>query len=230
MKILFIIPARGGSKGLPGKNIKDLQGKPLIAYAIEAAKNSGISGDIIVSTDNEQIAETAKKFGAQVPFLRPEILSGDKASGMDVIFHAVDFAKMHGTIYDFVIVLQPTSPLRTGDDIKNAFDLLNEKKAQAVVSVSVCDHHPLWTNTLPDDKFMGNFMKPEIKDKQRQELPEFYQINGAIYMGYLSYIKEKKVFVGDKTVAYIMPAERSVDIDTEKDLVLANYFLEKSKK
>lgn len=230
MKILFIIPARGGSKGLPGKNIKDLQGKPLIAYAIEAAQNSGISGDIIVSTDDEKIAETAKKFGAQVPFLRPEILSGDKASGMDVIFHAVDFAKQHGTIYDFVIVLQPTSPLRTADDIKNAYNLLQEQKAKAVVSVSVCDHHPLWTNTLPEDKFMGNFMKPEVKDKQRQQLPEYYQINGAIYMGYLDYISEKKVFIGDKTVAFIMPAERSVDIDTEKDLVLANYFLEKTKK
>lgn len=229
MNILFIIPARGGSKGLPGKNKINLLGKPLIAYSIEAAQQSLIKGDIIVSTDDVETAEIAKKYGAQIPFMRPSELSGDKASGMDVVFHALNFAKENGKLYDFVILLQPTSPLRTHKDIQDAMNLLIRTNARAVVGVSVCDHHPFWTNSLPENNFMGNFLREEVKDKQRQELPIHYQINGAIYMGYVDYIKEKKVFVDDKTIAYIMPSERSIDIDAEKDLVLAEYYLKKLK-
>lgn len=230
MKVLYLIPARGGSKGLPGKNIIALNGKPLIAYSIEAALNSAFKGDVMVSTDDPTIAEVAKKYGANIPFIRPQELAGDKASGMDVVFHALDHAKKQGKEYELVMVLQPTSPLRTVEDIKNAFDLLQKSNAKAVVGVSRSEHHPLWSNTLPEDKFMGDFIRSEMKDKQRQELPEYYQINGAIYVGYTDYIREQKVFLGPQTIAYIMPIERAVDIDTEKDLVLAEYYLNKLKK
>ncbi len=229
MKLLFIIPARGGSKGLPGKNIKKLGGKPLIAYSIEAALQCKLKGDVIVSTDDEEISKIAKQFGAQVPFMRPPSISGDTASGMDVIFHAINFMKENGNQYDYVILLQPTSPLRTHDDIENAFNFLNEKNANAVVGVSKPDHHPLWSNILPSTKLMGDFLRPEIKGKQRQELPDYFEINGAIYIGKIDYIQKQNSFLGNETVAFIMSPEKSVDIDAEKDFVVAEYYLNKSK-
>jgi CMP-N,N'-diacetyllegionaminic acid synthase len=229
MKALFIIPARGGSKGLPGKNIKSLNGKPLIVYSIEAALQCKIKGDVIVSTDDEAISKIAAQNGASVPFMRPAAISTDTASGMDVIFHASDFMKGKGSEYDIVVLLQPTSPLRTHIDIENAFDLLEQKKAGAVVGVSKPDHHPLWSNVLPENKFMGDFMRPEVKGKQRQELPEYFQINGAIYIGKTSYIRKQNGFLGNETIAYVMPQERSVDIDTERDFAIAEYYLKKAK-
>jgi len=224
--ILGLIPARGGSKGLPRKNIRPLLGKPLIAWTIEQAKVSKYVDKVVVSTDDEEIAEVAKQYGAKVPFMRPKELARDDTPGIDVVFHAMNwFTKNKNKQYDLIILLQPTSPLRTAEDIDKAIELLFLKKAKAIVSVCEVDHHPLWTNTLPENGCMKDFIRKEIMNKNRQELPTFYGLNGAIYLAYWDYIKEQKGFFGKETFAYIMPKERSVDIDSELDLKLAEILM-----
>ena len=224
--ILALIPARGGSKGLPRKNIRPLLGKPLIAWTIEQAKASKYIDRVVVSTDDEEIAEIARKYGAEVPFMRPKELATDEAKGIDVVLHAISFfEREYGN--DFVLVyLQPTSPLRTTEDIDNALDeLFNNPKAEAVVSVCECEHHPLWCGVLSEDRCMKNFLQPEVLNKNRQELPKYYRLNGAIYVGKVFYIKKNKNFFGENTYAYIMPSIRSVDIDTIVDFKLAEILL-----
>jgi len=224
--ILGLIPARGGSKELPKKNIRPLLGKPLIAWTIEQAKASRYVDRVIVSTDDEEIAEIVKQYGAEVPFMRPKELARDDIPGIDVVFHAMNwFIKNENKQYDLIILLQPTSPLRTAEDIDKAIELLFFKKAKAIVSVCEVDHHPLWTNALPENGCMKNFIRKEIINKNRQELPTFYRLNGAIYLAYCNYIKEQKGFFGEETFAYIMPKERSVDIDSELDLKLAEILM-----
>jgi len=226
-KVLALIPARGGSKGLPGKNIKPLLGKPLIAWTIEQAKDSKYIDRVIVSTEDEEIAKVARKYGAEVPFMRPEELATDDAKGIDVALHAIHFfEKKYGR--NFILVyLQPTSPLRTTDDIDTALEeLLNNTQAKAIVSVCECEHHPLWTNVLPDDKCMKNFILDEaIRNRNRQDLPKYYRINGAIYLAYPEYVKMNKSFLEVNTYAYIMTQEKSVDIDNIVDFKLAEQLL-----
>jgi len=219
--ILGLIPARGGSKGLPGKNIKPLLGKPLIAWTIEQALASKYLDRVVVSTDDKKIAEISKKYGAGVPFMRPKELAEDNAKGIDVVLHVISRLKENNKkkSYDLIMLLQPTSPLRTKEDIDKAMKLLFLKEANAIVSVCEVDHHPLWSNTLPEDGCMKNFISQEITNKNRQELPVFYRLNGAIYLAYCNYVKEQKSFIGEKTFAYIMPKERSIDIDDEIDLL-----------
>lgn len=220
-KILALIPARGGSKGLPRKNIKVLLGKPLIAWTIEEAKKSRYIDRIILSTEDKKIAAIAKRFGAEVPFMRPKKLAEDRAKGIDVVFHAMGFMKRQGEAYDMLILLQPTSPLRIAEDIDNAIRLLFKKNAGAIVSVCEMEHHPHKANTLPRNRCMKDFMKNIYLNKNRQELDKFYRKNGAIYLVRWDYIQKQKSFFGKKTFAYIMPQERSVDIDTEIDFKVA---------
>lgn len=225
--ILGLIPARGGSKGLPRKNIKPLLGKPLIAWTIEQALASRYLDRLVVSTDDKEIAEISKKYGADVPFMRPKELAKDNAKGIDVVLHAIYWLKENDNRrqYDLIILLQPTSPLKTTEDIDKAIELLFLKEAKAIVSVCEVDHHPLWANTLPEDGCMKDFIKQEIMNKNRQELPVFYRLNGAIYLAYCNYIKKQKSFFGEKTFAYIMPKSRSVDIDDEIDFKLAEILM-----
>ena len=227
MKLLYLIPARGGSKGLPGKNILPLAGRPLIAWSIEAAKQAHHKGKIVVSTDSNEIAEAAKNSGAEIPFIRPAELATDSASSMDVIFHALGFFESHGERFDYVMLLQPTSPLRRAGDIDKAIDFMLEKKAEAVVSVCQAEHHPLWSNTLPADGSMKDFLRPEIKGKNRQQLPASYRLNGAIFIASPTYLKTFRTFIADGTFAYEMPAEASVDIDSEIDFALAEILLQR---
>jgi N-acylneuraminate cytidylyltransferase/CMP-N,N'-diacetyllegionaminic acid synthase len=219
--ILALIPARGGSKGLPRKNIRPLLGKPLIAWTIEQALASKYLDRVIVSTDSEEIAEISKKYGAEVPFMRPKKLATDEVKSIDVVLHAVKWMEENDGSYDLLMLLQPTSPLRTVEDIDKAVELLFGKGAIAVVSVCKVDHHPYWSNVLPEDGCMENFIRPEAINKNRQGLPIFYRLNGAIYLAYCDYLKQEKTFFGDKTFAYIMPKERSIDIDEEIDFILA---------
>jgi N-acylneuraminate cytidylyltransferase/CMP-N,N'-diacetyllegionaminic acid synthase len=225
MEILYIIPARGGSKGLPGKNIRLLGNKPLIAYSIEAAVNSIFKGTVIVSTDDEEIASVGKKYGATVPFIRPNELATDAASTMDVVFHAINFYKQQHVFFDLIVVLQPTSPLRTSTDIDQAISLMKEKNVAAVVSVCESEHHPLWTNILPADGSMKNFIREEVKGKNRQQLPVNFRLNGALYISKSEALEIYKGFIHEKTIAYIMPTDRSVDIDHEIDFKLAELLL-----
>jgi N-acylneuraminate cytidylyltransferase/CMP-N,N'-diacetyllegionaminic acid synthase len=225
--ILALIPARGGSKGLPRKNIKTLLGKPLIAWTIEQALASKYLDKVIVSTDDREIAEVSKKYSAEVPFIRPKELAEDDTKGINVILHVINWIEKNNKKYDLIILLQPTSPLRTSEDIDNAISLFFLKKANAIVSVCEVDHHPLRANTLPEDGCMKDFIKPEITNKNRQELPKYYRLNGAIYLAYWDYLKEQKTFFGKKTFACIMPQDKSIDIDSEIDFELTKIIMKR---
>jgi CMP-N,N'-diacetyllegionaminic acid synthase len=223
--ILAIIPARGGSKGLPGKNIRPLSGVPLIAWSIRAARKSRHIDTIAVSTDDPGIAEIARSYGAEVPFLRPGRLATDAAKSMDVVIHCIDWYEKQGQPFSIVILLQPTSPLRTASDIDAAIGYLFSRDAQAVVSVCEDHHHPLWSNSLPDDLSMGGFIRPEVRGKTRQELPTCYRVNGALYLASTAYLRQSPDFIGAATKAFIMPAERSIDIDNEMDFAMAELLI-----
>ena len=226
-KSIAVIPARGGSKGVPGKNIKLLYDKPLIAYTIEAAIQSQRFDHVIVSTDSKEIAEVSQKWGADIPFLRPDYLSGDAVSSDDVILHALEYYEMQGINFDIVCKLQPTSPLRTSEHIKEAFNLLYEKDSDYVVSVCECEHSPLWTGVLGADNSMDCFMKEQDKTACRQTLPKYYRLNGAIYMGKVDLYKKNGNFLGKNATAYIMEQRDSIDIDSILDFEMAEFFLTK---
>jgi len=224
LSVLGFIPARAGSKGLPGKNIRPLAGKPLIVYTIEAARRSGVFDYLMVSTDGGDIAGIARKAGADVPFMRPAGLATDNARGIDVLHHAMSWLEERGKKYDCVMTLQPTSPLRSAEDIIAALDHLIERDADAIVSVCEVEHHPWWSNTLPEDDCMKDFLRPGIP-ANRQELPKYYRLNGAIYLAWWDFIRERENWFGSDTFAYVMPRQRSVDIDEEMDLLLAELIL-----
>ncbi len=226
--VIALIPARGGSKGIPRKNIRILQGKPLLAWTIEAARASVTVDRVVVSTEDPDIAAVAEQWGAEVPFRRPESLAADDTPGIEVVLHAIQwFQKEVQVEQDFVVVvLQPTSPLRTTQDIEAALEMFTNPKVQAVVSVCEAEHHPWWMNTLPEDRNMRDFLSPQALNTNRQELPAYYRLNGALFAGYASYIQSHHGFYGPNTYAYIMPQWRSVDIDTEMDWLLAEAILQ----
>ena len=221
-KILAVITARGGSKRLPNKNILDLGGKPLIAWTIDAAKKSKYIDRVIVSTDSEKIAKVSKQFGAEVPFIRPVFLSNDTADSISVIKHSIEFFDRE---YDYIMLLQPTSPLRTVDDIDRAIEMLS-CGIKAVVSVTEVDHSPLWSNTLPENLSMKSFIRDDVKNLRSQDLPTYYNLNGAIYISDIDYLYEVNGFIGDNTNAYVMEHRNSVDIDTEFDFIIAKLLIE----
>lgn len=204
-----------------------MAGKPLIVWTIDAARSSRYVDRVVVSTDDEEIASVARTFRADVPFLRPGELATDESRPMDALLHAVTALEAAGDRYDFVMLLQPTSPLRTARDIDSAAELLFSINAGAVVSVCEAEHHPYWSNTLQPDGNMKDFLRPEISNSNRQELPIFYRLNGALYMASSDYLKAKRSFMNDDTYAYIMPRERSVDIDTAFDFAFAELLLTK---
>ncbi len=219
--IAAMIPARGGSKRFPEKNIKPLRGKPLIAWTIEQALKSRYIDRVIVSTDDEKIAGVARRYGAEVPFRRPRILASDKASGVDVAIHALQWLKSKGGEFDLFMVLQPTSPLRLSRDIDASIELLFKKSGKSVVSVCRAEHHVLWTNLLPPNHSMKHFLRDGVANRNWQDLPKYYRLNGAIYVAFSDYLMKKRSFIAADTYAYIMPGERSVDIDTVLDLRIA---------
>lgn len=219
ISFLALIPARGGSKRLPNKNIKPLCHRPLIAHTIECAKESQIFDRIVVSTDSSEIADVAKNYGAHVPFIRPANLSTDNATSIDVVLHAMKWHEDNDKKYDFVILLQPTSPLRLPLDIKDAVKLCLDKEADAIVSVGACNKSPQWINTLPEDLSMINFIK-SFENENAVRSP-YYQINGALYLARWDYLKNLQNWYSTKTYAYIMPPERSVDIDSIVDFTVA---------
>ena len=226
-KILAVIPARGGSKGISNKNIVDIDGCPLIKYTIDAALGSEILTHCIVSTDSDAIATVAKSCGALAPFKRPEYLSNDKALSLPVIQHAVEFMEAEqGYQYDVVIMLQPTTPLRQSEDIDNAISLLFETNADSVISVvEVEGHHPLRMKRVVNGRLINYIDQGHEDMRPRQELPPVYIRNGAIYATRRDVLIKDSSFIGLDSRAYIMTSERSVNIDTYKDLLLAQSFL-----
>ncbi len=225
--ILAVIPARGGSKGVPGKNIRPLADKPLIAWTIEQARRCSWIDRVIVSTEDAEIAETALRWNAEVPFLRPANLATDDAKVVEVILHTLDWCREHDRSYDLVILLQPTSPLRDDGDIQAALRRLEECQADAVVSVCPCEHSPLWSNLLGPNGQMKNFLSFRSADN-RQNLPVYYRLNGAIYVAKTDYFRQCHGFHGDRTYAYIMPSERSIDIDTLLDFQMAEFLIQRN--
>ncbi len=227
IKILGVVTARGKSKRLPRKNILDLAGKPLIGWTIEAALKSKYIDEVVVSTEDSEISEISKNFGANVPFMRPKELSDDSIHPAEVVKHAVNYCiNDQEKEFDYVVLLQPTSPLRDAHDIDKAIELLYSKRADAVVSVCEAEHPPLWSNTLPENLSMKNFLKDDLKNRVSQDLPTYYRINGAIYICSIKKILEENTFfLKDNIFAFLMDAEKSVDIDTPIDFKLAEVLM-----
>jgi len=218
--VLAIIPARGGSKGVPRKNIRDLAGKPLIAWTIEAAKASQYIDRLVLSSDDAEIIGVAQAHGCEAPFVRPAELARDETPGIDPILHALQ--ALPG--YDYVVLLQPTSPLRTGEDIDGCLARCEEKNAPACVSVTEPDHHPQWMYTLDNRETLQPIS--EQRAVRRQDLPEVYALNGAVYVARTKWLNETHSFLGTGALGYVMPAYRSIDIDTEQDLAMASCLMQ----
>ena len=229
MKNIAIIPARSGSKGLPDKNIRLINGKPLMAYSIEAALNSGCFDTVFVSTDSEKYAAIAREYGASVPFLRDETLASDTASTWAVVRQVLQEFAERGELFDSFAILQPTSPLRTKENIQEAYRLLEEKQATSVVAVCEAEHSPLKYNTIPPTGSLEHFSDRRA-DRPRQQIETYYLINGALY---LVKIHDKTDFPRDiysvQCFAYKMERRESVDIDDEEDLELAEFLISKRK-
>lgn len=225
-EILGIIPARGGSKRIPRKNIIDLCGKPLIYYTINAAINSELISRFIVSTDNKEIAEISKQFGAEVPFLRPKELAEDTSSTLDVLIHAINFLKEQENYHpDIVVILEPTSPLRTSNDIDAGINLHKKYNADSVVGVVKTDHwHPIRAKKISNG-ILADYCIEEKEIRRRQDLPPAYFRNGAFYSSNVEIIMDGKLY-GDKIFPYIMPDYRSIDINSMIDLMLASKIIE----
>jgi CMP-N,N'-diacetyllegionaminic acid synthase len=224
MKSIAIIPARSGSKGLPDKNIKELCGKPLIAYTIEAARDSGQFDEIFVSTDSERYAEIAGECGAEVPFLRSDENAKDVSSSWDVVEEVLSRYEREGKVFDTFCLLQPTSPLRSADDIARAFNIYKEKGARAVVSVCELEHPLSWCGELTEDMSMDGFIEKD-GTLQRQKMGVTYRLNGAIYLADVSFFREDRFLYRAGTYACIMDKRSSVDIDTIYDFKYAEFLL-----
>lgn len=218
---IAIIPARSGSKGLRDKNIRIFNGKPLLAYSVEAAIMSGLFEEVFVSTDSEKYAEIGREYGAHVPFLRSPELSSDTASSWDVVKDVLQSFMNENIHFDTVALLQPTSPLRTSQDIVNAYRIMHDKQANAVVSICEVDHSPLWCNTLPDDDSLVGFLPSELVTKVRQKLDTYYRINGAIYLVNVSYLFSAQTIYDHRCFAYKMEKRHSIDIDDLVDFQIA---------
>ena len=220
-KFLAIIPARGGSKRLPRKNILELCGKPLIAWSIEAGQKSKYIDKVVVSSDDSEILDIAKKFEADV-LRRPNNLATDTSTTFDVIKHILD--NIEG--FDYIVLLQPTSPLRDENHIDMAIKLLQDKNADAVISVSETDHNPLWSNTLDDSLSMKNFLKDEVLNKRSQDLKKYYRLNGGIYICETNkLLAQKSFFLKENIYAYKMDKQSSIDVDDEADFKIAETFM-----
>lgn len=225
LRIVAVIPARGGSKGIPGKNIRGLAGKPLIAYTVEAALKSKTLKRVVVSTDDVKIAEVARSYGAEVPFLRPAELAKDDTPGLLVIQHAVKYMEEdEGHKLDVVVVLQPTSPLRSEKYIDEAVEKLLRTGADSVITVCKVRHHPFWSFTVKGERLYP-FSEKGITISRRQDLPEIYAVNGAVYAVRRDVLFEQNSVFGRDTRAILMLHEESVDIDDYFDLFVAEMML-----
>jgi CMP-N-acetylneuraminic acid synthetase len=223
---LAIISARGGSKGIPAKNIRPVAGKPLIAWTILPSIESGLFERIVVSTDSPEIADVARSYGGEIPFMRPVELAADDTPGIDPVLHAVQWLELHEHYMpEWVMLLQPTSPLRSTVDLSEAFTLSERNRADAVVSVTSVHDHPYWLKRLSPDGRMEDYIEQDRPVSRRQDLPAVYALNGAIYLVRRKILIEQKTFFPDNTHALIMPRERSLDVDTPWDLYVADLIL-----
>ncbi|GIO07333.1 hypothetical protein J31TS6_33610 [Brevibacillus reuszeri] len=224
--VLAIIPARGGSKGVPRKNIRELCGKPLIAWSIEEAKKSKYIDQIIVSTDDEEIAAVARQWGAEIPFLRPVELAQDHTPGIDPVLHALKMLPQ----YEYIVLLQPTSPLRSTDDIDACLEQCVEQKVDSCVSVTLTDKSPYWMYNLSENSSLIPVINTEKPILRRQDAPDVFVLNGAVYVARSTWLQQTRSFLQDKTIGYPMPKDRSIDIDTALDFLLVEILLHEKNK
>ena len=220
-RVLALITARGGSKGLPGKNVRPLGGRPLVAWSVAAARASRYVDRVVLSSDDAAIQEAARAAGADVPFTRPAALASDTATSLDVVNHALD--QLPG--FDLLVLLQPTSPLRTADDIDRCLEACGpDGGAPAAVSVVETDKSPHWMFTLGPDARLHRLLDGPVPDR-RQDAPRVMVLNGAVYVARIPWLAQARTFVTPETVAHVMPRERSVDIDTALDFALTEQLL-----
>lgn len=226
MKVLGVITARGGSKGVPGKNLRTVGGKPLIAWTIEAAQDSKGITRLILSSDDPGILEECRRRGVEAPFVRPATLADDDTPHVPVVLHALDFAAREGwDLPDYVLVLQPTSPLRGSQDIDDAIALAAARKAPAVVAVSKAHPHPSLSFPVAEDGTITVTQERAWTPDRRQDLPDLYAPNGAIFLVRPDVLRQTHSLYPPGTLAFEMPRERALDIDTEWDCRIADIML-----
>jgi len=224
MSLLAVIPARGGSKGIPRKNIKELCGKPLIAWTIEAAKNISKIDRLILSTDDEEIAAIGRKLGVDVPFLRPQELAADDTPAILTALQILELLPE----FDELLWLQPTSPLRTVEDINQVIEISYRINAASVASVSPVKENPNWVYQLNEQQILTRWIEEPLR-LSRQELQQAYVLNGAIYWAQVEWLKQKRAFVSGETQGYVMPVERSIDLDTPLDWEWVEFLMSRNK-
>ena len=232
LKVLGLIPARGGSKGIPRKNIFPLAGKPLIAYTIEAARKSSLIDRLVLSSDSEEIIRVAKSFGAEAPFVRPEHLAGDDIPALPVIQHAVRHMSQNEKFKpDIIVLLQPTSPLRRTEDIDTSLDRLIRSDADSVVSVVKAHHnYTPYSEMVLHDGCLKSFASWDERKNLRQLKPEFYARNGAVYAFRQGCLMENDSIYGEKILPYVMAREDSIDIDEPIDVEFCEFMLKRREK
>ena len=219
---LAIIPARGGSKGLPGKNIKELCGKPLIAWSIEAGLKSKYLDEVVVSTDYQNIADIAKEYGANVPFLRPDYLASDTATSFDTVKHTIEYYKNElGKEFDYIVLLEPTSPLREVSDIDKAIKFLLESTADSIVGISKTeDQNPAFLIRKDNANFISGYENKDMQVLRRQDIDDIYFFEGTIYISKTNVLVDKKTFYHENTIGYEVPKYKSLEIDDMDDFIM----------
>lgn len=222
-KILAIIPARGGSKGIPRKNVKAISGKPMIQYTIEAAKECPYIDKVVVSTEDVEIADISMRAGAIVPFSRPEELATDEAKTIDVVMHAVEFYERKAERFDIIVLLQPTSPLRNAEDITKALEYFMRNEQHSLVTVSEVSESPILMRNFNKENKLEKILE-EDSDVRRQDMKKFYRINGAIYINKASELNANTSF-NDNEMGFVLTREHGIDVDEPQDLVVAEYYL-----
>ena len=230
-KILAIIPARKGSKGLKGKNIKELCGKPLIAWSIEAALTSKYLDEVVVSTDDKTTIDIAKKYGASAPFLRPEYLSSDVATTFDVLKHTINFYKSElNKEFYYIVLLEPTSPLRDFSDIDNAVEQLIYSDASSIVGISKTEgQNPAFLVNKDKDNFISYYASKDMSSLRRQDVKDIYFFDGSIYISELKSLLDRKTFYHDNTIGYEMPKCKSLEIDDIYDFIMVEAIMKYKK-
>lgn len=226
-QILAIIPARGGSKGIPNKNIIDLCGKPLIAYSILAAKASRYIDDIVVSTDSQEIEAVALEYGAAVPFLRPAELASDTAKTIDCMIYTIQKLAEQGKHYSYVVLLQPTQPIRKDGAIDQAISTLLESSEDSLVSVTRVSEHPILMRTITKEGTLKSLL-PISSTVRRQDFPDVYRVNGSIYINRIDDSFNSSTSLNDNLLPFFMETEYSIDIDSYEDLKRAEIFIQNS--
>jgi CMP-N,N'-diacetyllegionaminic acid synthase len=222
MSVLALIPARGGSKGVPKKNIKSFNGKPLISYTINDALNSKLITHVVVSTDSQEIADVALKYNAIVPFLRPKNIAEDVTSDFPVMEHAIKWYKKQGQIFDYMVFLRPTNLFRSSNDIDKGINKINKFNYDSIRSISEVNYSPYWMKTVVNDKLV-NFLDSKYSESRRQDLPKVYQANGAVDIIKIDTILKKKSRYGNNIGYFKMNEISNVDIDTQLDFEIAEF-------